>query len=82
LTQNEARQERSNLLQIISPEGEVMNKIEYLQQQAARAERLAKDAMDALTVERLQSFAAECRVQIKALAENRLEAAQGGMRAS
>ncbi len=52
-----------------------MNKIEYLQAQAARAERLAKNVMDALTVERLLSFAAECRSQIKALAENRMEAA-------
>ena len=52
-----------------------MNRIEYLQQQAARAERLAKNGMDALTVERLQSFAAECRNQIKALRENRKEAA-------
>jgi predicted nucleic acid-binding protein len=63
------------LLQIISPEGEVMSKIEYLQQQAARAERLAKDVLDKLTVERLQSFAAECRKQAKALEENRTEAA-------
>jgi hypothetical protein len=52
-----------------------MNKIEYLQAQAARAERLAKDMMDALTVERLQSFAAERRKQIKALTENRIEMA-------
>lgn len=52
-----------------------MNKIEYLQAQAARAERLAKDVMDALTAQRLQSFAAECRSQSKALAEDRKEAA-------
>jgi hypothetical protein len=52
-----------------------MNKIEYLQAQAARAERLAKNMMDALTVERLQAFAAECRNQIKALTEARLEMA-------
>ena len=51
-----------------------MSKIDNLQHQAARAERLAKDALDKLTVERLQSFAAECRTQIKAL-ENRMEAA-------
>jgi hypothetical protein len=64
------------LLQIISPpEGEAMNKIEYLQQQAARAERLAKNVMDKLTVERLQSFAAECRTQVKALDGDRKEAA-------
>lgn len=46
-----------------------MSKIEYLQQQAARAERLAKDVLDRLTVERLQSFAAECREQAKVLDE-------------
>ncbi len=52
-----------------------MSKIEYLQQQAARAERLAKDVLDKLTVERLQLFAAECRMQIKTLTENPMEAA-------
>ncbi len=53
-----------------------MSKFEYLQQQAARAERLAKDVLDKLTVERLQSFAAECRKQAKALDENRTKAAE------
>jgi hypothetical protein len=67
------RAERSNLLQIISPEGEVMNKIAYLLQQAARAERLAKTTMDNLTVERLQTFAVECRTQAKALDATGLE---------
>ncbi|MDP1867544.1 hypothetical protein [Bradyrhizobium sp.] len=52
-----------------------MRKIDYLQQQAARAERLAKDVLDKLTVERLQSFAAECRMQAKTLDDNRTEAA-------
>ncbi|MES2194906.1 MAG: hypothetical protein V4517_10845 [Pseudomonadota bacterium] len=52
-----------------------MSKIEYLRQQAARAERLAGDVLDKLTVERLQSFAAECRKQAKAIDENRTEAA-------
>ena len=46
-----------------------MNKIEYLQEQALRAERLAKIVMDALTAQRLQSFAAECRQEIKTQAE-------------
>jgi hypothetical protein len=63
------------LIQIISPEGEVMSKIEYLQQQAARAERLAKNGLDRLTIERLQAFAEECRGQIKTLDENRMEVA-------
>lgn len=63
------------MLQIISPEeGEVMSKIEYLQQQAARAERLARDVLDKLTVERLKSFAAECRQEAKTLGENRTAA--------
>ncbi len=47
-----------------------MSKIEYLQEQAARAERLAKAVMDALTAQRLQSFAAACRQEIKTQAEN------------
>lgn len=55
------------MLQIISAEGETMSKIEYLQQQAARAERLARSIVDAVTVQRLQAFAAECRTQAKAL---------------
>jgi len=45
-----------------------MNRLEYLQDQALRAERLAKSITDTLTVERLQSFAAECRRQIKLIA--------------
>ncbi len=44
-----------------------MSKIEYLQQQAARAERLARSIMDAVTVQRLQAFANECKTQAKAL---------------
>jgi len=72
---NGAAPERSILIQIISPEGEIMSKIEYLQQQAARAERLAKNGLDRLTIERLQAFAAECRGRIKTLDENRIEAA-------
>ena len=47
-----------------------MSTIEYLQEQAARAERLAKTAMDALTTQRLQSFASECRKQIKTQADD------------
>lgn len=40
-----------------------MNKIDSLLQQAAKAERLAREAVDMLTVERLRAFAAECRAQ-------------------
>jgi len=43
-----------------------MTKVQYLKDQAARAERLARGVMDALTVERLQSFAAECRTKAEA----------------
>jgi hypothetical protein len=63
------------LLQIISPEGETMTKIEYLQQQAARAERLARSIVDAVTAQRLQAFAAECRTQAKALDDPQVKAA-------
>ena len=49
-----------------------MDKIQYLQQQAARAERLARNVMDTLTVERLSAFAAECRHQIALLADGQV----------
>jgi len=52
-----------------------MSKIEYLLQQAARAERLAKDVLDRLTVERLQAYADECRGQARTLNDRRPEAA-------
>jgi hypothetical protein len=58
------------LLSDCPAEGDATSKLEYLQEQAARAERLAKTVMDALTVQRLQSFAAECRQEIKTHAEN------------
>lgn len=57
------------------PEGEAMNKVEYLLEQAARAERLARSILDTVTVERLQAFAAECRTQVKILNKRGLEAA-------
>jgi hypothetical protein len=38
-----------------------MTEFQYLQEQAARAERLARSTLDAVTVERLLAFAAECR---------------------
>ncbi len=53
-----------------------MSKIENLQQQAARAERLAGEALDRLTIERLRAFAAECRAQAIMLKDHpRFEAA-------
>jgi hypothetical protein len=45
-----------------------MNTIQYLEDQAARAERLAKRITDALTIEKLLSFADERRREIKAIA--------------
>jgi len=44
-----------------------MTKIQYLKDQAARAERLVRAVMDTLTVETLQAFAADCRSQPEAL---------------
>jgi hypothetical protein len=46
-------------------EGRVMTEFHYLQEQAARAERLARNILDTVTVERLQAFAAECRAKAK-----------------
>jgi hypothetical protein len=42
-----------------------MIKVQHLLEQAARAERLARSVLDAVTVDRLQAFAAECRRQAK-----------------
>ena len=53
-------------------EGVTMTKVEFLKDQAARAERLARNVMDALTADRLRAFAAECRT--KAETEQRLTA--------
>jgi hypothetical protein len=44
-----------------------MDEIDYLRDQAERAERLANCINDALTVERLRSFAAACRRRIELL---------------
>lgn len=45
-----------------------MTEINYLRDQAERAERLSMSITDTLTVERLTSFAAECRRRIELLA--------------
>jgi hypothetical protein len=50
-------------------EGWAMTKLQHLQEQAARAERLARSILDTVTVERLQAFAAECREKAKTLNE-------------
>jgi hypothetical protein len=52
-----------------------MSRIEHLRDQAERAERLAKAIVDALTVEKLQAFAAECRSQVEALSAEQEESA-------
>ena len=41
-----------------------MARIDYLKEQVARAERLAKTILDEETVKRLQIFAAECRAEL------------------
>ncbi len=51
-----------------------MSTIQYLEDQAARAERLAKRITDTLTVEKLLSFAGERRREIAAIAGNRRQA--------
>ncbi|WP_271670730.1 hypothetical protein [Bradyrhizobium sp. CCBAU 51627] len=44
-----------------------MTRIDYLREQVARAERLAKAILDQQTSERLQAFAAECRAELQVL---------------
>ena len=44
-----------------------MTRNRYLQDQAERAERLAATALDPLTVNRLNAFAAECRHALQAI---------------
>ena len=51
-----------------------MNAIQYLEDQAARAERLAKRITDTLTVEKLLSFAGDRRREIEAMAGRRRQA--------
>ena len=46
-----------------------MTKMQELNEQAARAERLASSILDTVTVERLLAFAADCRKQLEVLSE-------------
>lgn len=48
-----------------------MNTIQYLEDQAARAERLAKRITDTLTVEKLLTFAGDRRREIEVIAGRR-----------
>jgi hypothetical protein len=41
-----------------------MARINYLKEQIARTERLAKSTLDEDTVSRLRAFAAECRAEL------------------
>jgi len=52
-----------------------MDEIDFLRGQAERAERLSMCITDTLTVERLKSFAAECRRRIALLAKTARQAA-------
>ncbi|WP_192859640.1 hypothetical protein [Bradyrhizobium sp. DOA9] len=45
-----------------------MNTIQHLEDQAARAERLAKRITDSLTIEKLLTFAGERRREIEVIA--------------
>lgn len=75
-TSTGASPERTHSSQIVLEiKGWVMTKFQYLQEQAARAERLARSILDAVTAERLQAFAAECRAKAKTLDEPQAEAA-------
>jgi hypothetical protein len=51
-----------------------VNTIKYLEDQAARAERLAKRISDTPTVEKLLSFAGDRRREIEAIAGKRRQA--------
>jgi hypothetical protein len=51
-----------------------VNTIQYLEDQAARAERLAKRISDTHTVEKLLSFAGDRRREIEAIASKRRQA--------
>jgi hypothetical protein len=54
---------------IWSPRGRRrLNTIQYLEDQAARAERLAKRITDTLTIEKLLTFAGERRREIEVIA--------------
>lgn len=53
----------------------MMTEFQYLQEQAARAERLARSILDTVTVERLEAFAAECREKAKVESASKPEVA-------
>jgi hypothetical protein len=44
-----------------------MSRVEYLKEQIARCERLTRSIMDEMTVQRLTTFAAQCRKELAVL---------------
>ena len=48
-------------------EDDIMTRAEYLKEQIARAERLARSILDELAITRLRAFAAECRAELARL---------------
>ncbi len=44
-----------------------MSRVEYLKEQIARCERLTRSIMDEMTVQRLMTFAAQCRKELAVL---------------
>lgn len=63
----ESRPNEAIRLNLFSRKRWPMARIEYLKQQIALAERLAKAILDRQTAERLQAFAAECRTELPEL---------------
>jgi hypothetical protein len=56
-----------------------MTRNQYLQDQAERAERLATLALDPLTIDRLNGFAAECRQALENCDATRAEFSPVGL---
>jgi hypothetical protein len=52
-----------------------MNRLQYLEDQIMRAERLERSITDPLTMERLRQYAAECRREIERLSRHQCCAA-------
>ena len=52
-----------------------MSRLHYLEDQIARAERLARSITDTLTIERLRQYAAECRREVERLSDPHRRAA-------
>lgn len=52
-----------------------MSRLQYLEDQTARAERLEKSITDAVTIARLRQFAAECRREMARLGAGEARAA-------